>query len=72
VDEMRWDREELKRLKEKINWTLGGQMPRFIFIFSNVVLATEVGIPIKVLDYKHFLHVSIPEVLAEYVRERCK
>jgi hypothetical protein len=40
--------------------------------FSNVVLATEVGIPIKVLDYKHFLHVSIPEVLAEYVRERCK
>jgi hypothetical protein len=31
VDEMRWDREELKRLKEKINWTLGGQMPRFFF-----------------------------------------
>jgi hypothetical protein len=27
VDKMRWDREELKRLKVKINWTLGGQMP---------------------------------------------
>ena len=71
VDEMRWNSEELKRLKAKINWTLGGQMPMARF-FSNVVLATEVGIPIKVLDCKHFPHVSIPEVLAEYVRECCK
>jgi hypothetical protein len=44
-------------------------MARF---FSNVVLAAEVGIPIKVLDCKHFPHVSIPKVLAEYVRECCK
>ena len=34
VAEMRWDRAELKRLKAKINWTLGGQMPmaRFFLV----------------------------------------
>jgi pimeloyl-ACP methyl ester carboxylesterase len=71
VDEMRWDKEELKRIKGKVNWTLGGQMPMAMF-FDNVVLTTEVGIKIKVLNCKHFPYVSIPEVLAEYIRDCCK
>jgi pimeloyl-ACP methyl ester carboxylesterase len=70
VDEMRWDKEELKRIKGKVSWTLGAQMPMGMF-FYNVVLATEVGIPIKVLECKHFPYVSIPGVLAECIKGCC-
>jgi len=71
VEALRWDKEELKRLKGKIHWTLGGQMPMAMF-FENVVLTTEVGIRIKLLDCKHFPYVSIPGVLAEYIHQCCK
>jgi pimeloyl-ACP methyl ester carboxylesterase len=71
VDEMRWDKEELKRIKGKVSWTLGAQMPMGMF-FDNVVLATEVGIAIKVLECKHFPYVSIPGELAEYIKGCCQ
>jgi alpha/beta hydrolase fold len=71
VEKMRWGKEELTKVKGKINWSLGGQMPMAMF-FDNVVLATELGIKIKLLDCKHFPYVSIPEVLAEYIKECCK
>ena len=63
VEKTRWEKEELKRLANKVNWTLGGQMP-LAWFFDNVVLCTEVGIKIKVLDSKHSPYVSIPEVVA--------
>ncbi|KAE8444788.1 hypothetical protein EG329_014248 [Mollisiaceae sp. DMI_Dod_QoI] len=68
VDEMKWDKEELKAKSGRVNWTLGGLMPLSWF-WENVVLATEVGIKIDVLNCKHFPQVSIPEVLAEYIRK---
>lgn len=71
VEEMRWGKEELEKIKGKIHWTLGGQMPLAMF-YNNVVLATELGIKIKVLDCKHFAYVSIPELLAKYIKECCK
>jgi pimeloyl-ACP methyl ester carboxylesterase len=71
VEKTRWEKEELKRLAKKVNWTLGGQM-QLAWFFDNVVLCTEVGIKIKVLDSKHFPYVSIPEVVAEYIKECCK
>jgi pimeloyl-ACP methyl ester carboxylesterase len=71
VEKTRWEKEELKRLANKVNWTLGGQMP-LTWFFDNVVLCTEVGIKIKVLDSKHFPYVSIPEAVAEYIKQCCK
>ncbi|KAH7308308.1 zearalenone hydrolase [Rhexocercosporidium sp. MPI-PUGE-AT-0058] len=71
VDEANWDKEELKAKRGKINWTLGGLMPLGIF-YENIVIATEVGISIKVLKCKHFPYVSIPGVLADYIRGCCE
>ena len=68
VDEAKWDKKELKEKKDRINWSLGGLMALGIF-YENVVLATEVGIVIKVLNCKHFPYVSITGELAEYIRE---
>lgn len=61
----------VEQIAWKAYWTLGGQMPLKMF-FDSVVLATKAGIPIKVFDWKHFPHVTIPQVLAEYIRECCK
>lgn len=71
VDDAKWDKEELKAKKDRINWTLGGLMPLGIF-YENIIVATEAGIAIKVLNCKHFPYVSIPGALAEYIRECCK
>jgi len=71
VDEAKWEKEQLKAAKNKINWSVGGLMPLGIF-YENVIVATEVGIAIKVLNCKHFPYVSITTELAEYIRERCK
>jgi pimeloyl-ACP methyl ester carboxylesterase len=67
VDEMVWDKEELKAKRGRIYWSVGGLMPMSWF-FDNVVLATEVGIKTELLNSKHFPQVSIPEDLAKYIR----
>ncbi|KAH6718680.1 Alpha/Beta hydrolase protein [Leptodontidium sp. MPI-SDFR-AT-0119] len=71
VDEAIWDKEELKVKRGEISWTLGGLTPLGIF-YENLIIATEVGIAIKVLKCKHFPYVSIPGVLADYIRDCCK
>lgn len=75
VEEPVWDKgenkEKLRTNNKKVTWTVGGKMPMGVF-FDNVVLATELGIKIDVLNSKHFPHVSIPGDLAESIRGYCQ
>ncbi|RDL38695.1 Uncharacterized protein BP5553_03035 [Venustampulla echinocandica] len=71
VEAIVWDKEGLKKRKDKIRWSLGAQMPMGVF-FGNVVLATELGIEMKLLNSKHFPYVSIPGEMAEYIRGCCQ
>lgn len=66
-----WDKEKIGKVKERIYWSLGALMPMGVF-FDNVVLCTEVGIRMKLLQSKHFPQVSIPGALAEYVKSCCE
>lgn len=50
-------REGLMAKKERVFWSVGGLMPMFWF-FDNVVLCTEVGIRLEMLDCKHFPQVT--------------
>jgi pimeloyl-ACP methyl ester carboxylesterase len=68
VEKTVWDKGELKRKSGRISWSVGGLMPMNWF-FTNVVLATELGIKIEMLNSKHFPQVSIPAELAEYIRK---
>jgi pimeloyl-ACP methyl ester carboxylesterase len=64
-DDLSWSNEELKR--RPVTWTIGGKMPAASF-YDNVVVATKAGIEIGLLDSKHFPQVSIPEALAEHIK----
>ncbi|KUJ16075.1 alpha/beta-hydrolase [Mollisia scopiformis] len=68
VEKLLWDKEELKKKKERIFWSVGGLMPLSWF-WENVVLATETGVKLEVLNSKHFPQVSIPGELAEYIKK---
>ena len=51
----------------RVTWTIGGLTPAAHF-FDNVVLAVSAGIPISVLPCRHFPQVSIPDQLADHIR----
>jgi len=51
-----------------ITWTIGSLNPAGMF-FDNVVLATKSGLPIGLLECKHFPQVSAPGMLAGHIRE---
>ena len=50
-----------------VTWTIGGLTPAAAF-FDNVVLAHAAGLPIGLLMCRHFPQVSIPDALAEHIR----
>jgi pimeloyl-ACP methyl ester carboxylesterase len=50
-----------------ITWTIGGLFEARMF-FSNVQLAHRAGLDIGLLPCKHFPQVSIPQLLAEHIR----
>lgn len=50
-----------------ITWTIGGLMEARLF-FSNVRLARAAGLDLDLLPCKHFPQVSIPERLADHIR----
>jgi pimeloyl-ACP methyl ester carboxylesterase len=65
------DRVERSFTKEElrvspIDWTIGALSPAGLF-FDNVVLACQAGIPIGLLDCRHFPQVTIPDQLAEHI-----
>jgi pimeloyl-ACP methyl ester carboxylesterase len=49
-----------------VDWTIGALSPAGLF-FSNVVVACRAGIPIGLLNSRHFPQVTIPEILAEHI-----
>lgn len=51
-----------------ITWSIGSQFEVYYF-FSNVQLAHRAGIDIGVLPCKHFPQVSIPQQLANHIRQ---
>lgn len=53
--------------KRPVDWTIGGLTPAMVF-FSNVQLATSLGISVGLLPCKHFPQVSVPKVLADHIR----
>ena len=54
--------------KRPLDWTIGGLTPAMTF-FSNVQIAATLGISVGVLPCKHFPQVTIPDVLADHVRQ---
>jgi pimeloyl-ACP methyl ester carboxylesterase len=65
------DRVERSFTKEEltvrpVDWTIGALSPAGLF-FSNVVAACHAGIPIGLLNSRHFPQVTIPDVLAEHI-----
>jgi pimeloyl-ACP methyl ester carboxylesterase len=67
VEEAELDKEDLKKKRQKVSWTVGALTPVGMCV-KNVVLATELGIRLVLLNCKHFPQVSIPGELAEYIR----
>jgi pimeloyl-ACP methyl ester carboxylesterase len=58
-----------KELKQRpIIWTIGALSPAGLF-FENVKAAVKADIPISLLPCKHYPQVSIPEKLAEHIKE---
>ncbi|KAJ9612107.1 hypothetical protein H2200_003704 [Cladophialophora chaetospira] len=57
--------------KRPLNWTVGAMTPTFLFL-DNIVTATKVGVPFKVIPGMHFPYVSHPEEFAEYVVENTR
>jgi hypothetical protein len=58
-----------KELRQRpVTWTIGALNPAGMF-FDNVPTAVKAGIPISLLTSKHFPQVTIPEKLAEHIRE---
>ena len=65
------DRVERSFTKEEltvspVDWTIGALAPAGSF-FGNVVAACHAGIPIGLLDSRHFPQVTIPDILAEHI-----
>lgn len=61
-----WSEKELQR--KPVRWTIGALNPAGMF-FDNVPIAVKAGIPIDLLSCKHFPQVTIPENLAEHIKE---
>jgi pimeloyl-ACP methyl ester carboxylesterase len=49
-----------------IDWTIGALSPAGLF-FDNVVAACHAGIPVGLLNSRHFPQVTIPDILAEHI-----
>ncbi|KAE9373353.1 alpha/beta-hydrolase [Stipitochalara longipes BDJ] len=64
-----WKKEEV--MTKPVFWTVGALSTMGAW-FDNVVVACETGIKIGMLPCRHFPQVSIPERLAEYIRECCQ
>lgn len=58
-----------KELRQRpIAWTVGSLNPMGFF-FENVLTAVRADVPISLLPCKHFPQVTIPEKLADHIRE---
>jgi hypothetical protein len=66
LTELKLSNEELTR--KPITWTIGALPPAGMFI-DNVVRATNAGIEVGLLNSKHFPQVTIPQALAEHIKE---